>query len=383
MIVAGDSISVLSPLRFLGYMLLPSTLSFLVTTLWIQRIWLRSRLSVPFSPIHPVLHVKGNDGLVVEAASEELEMQKCDFANRCRSRKLESLLSPLPATAIVHSPDQYRTVDEHFPLAKKVVKILVVPFPYAMLLIMGIMVALIFVDLVSMSGLICMTACVMVVTLVLGNHYRGKNIWGKLNSSRSQFNMQNEAVVVVSTSDGSDHHCHKANIECMNKFFEELFDSIDYNLLLIFSGLFVVVENLDSTGIPRLMWSRIVGKTPFDTIASVSGISIFVVVASQFLGNVAVCQLIKPNVEILDDDARRYAWAVISFVATIGGNLTVPGSAANIIVAEKAVRIDSSASITFFNHFAVCFTITLFCCCLGGVLITGIVICDNGMMRVW
>lgn len=175
----------------------------------------------------------------------------------------------------------------------------------------------------------------------------------------------------------------QVNIESMNDFFEELFDSIDYNLLLIFMGLFVVVENLDSTGIPKQIWNRIVGNTPFDTIASVSGISLFVLVASQFLGNVAVCQLIKPNVEVLEDDARRYAWAVISFVATVGGNLTVPGSAANIIVAEKAARIDPSSAITFYNHFAVCFFITLFCCGLGAVLITGVVICDNGMIGFW
>ena len=192
------------------------------------------------------------------------------------------------------------------------------------------------------------------------------------------------------TPDSSEHGLKplpgddsQVNIESMNDFFEELFDSIDYNLLLIFMGLFVVVENLDSTGIPKQIWNRIVGNTPFDTIASVSGISLFVLVASQFLGNVAVCQLIKPNVEVLEDDARRYAWAVISFVATVGGNLTVPGSAANIIVAEKAARIDPSSAITFYNHFAVCFFITLFCCGLGAVLITGVVICDNGMIGFW
>ena len=172
-------------------------------------------------------------------------------------------------------------------------------------------------------------------------------------------------------------------IENTNQFFEEMFDSIDYNLLIIFLGLFVVVENIDSTGLPRSAWNKIVGKAPFDNVASVIGISIFVLASSQFLGNVAVIQLAKPNIEILDEAERRYAWAVISFVATVGGNLTITGSAANIIVAEKACRIDPKCSIDFFEHYRVCFWITLFSCALGAVIITGVVICDNGGLVAW
>jgi hypothetical protein len=48
----------------------------------------------------------------------------------------------------------------------------------------------------------------------------------------------------------------------------------------------------------------IVGKAPFDTIGSVVGVSLFVLITSQLLGNVAVVQLAKPNVEVLDDEAK-------------------------------------------------------------------------------
>lgn len=43
---------------------------------------------------------------------------------------------------------------------------------------------------------------------------------------------------------------------------------------------------------------------PFDTVMSVVGISAFVLITSQLLGNVAVVQLAKPNVEMLDDKAK-------------------------------------------------------------------------------
>ena len=43
-------------------------------------------------------------------------------------------------------------------------------------------------------------------------------------------------------------------MENLNEFFEELFQSIDYSLLLIFLGTFIVVENMSSTGIPKFLW---------------------------------------------------------------------------------------------------------------------------------
>ena len=56
------------------------------------------------------------------------------------------------------------------------------------------------------------------------------------------------------------------------EFFEEMFESIDMNLLLIFLGLFVVVANLEATGIPKMVWDLIVGDNPFTSAGSVIGI---------------------------------------------------------------------------------------------------------------
>jgi Na+/H+ antiporter NhaD/arsenite permease-like protein len=134
---------------------------------------------------------------------------------------------------------------------------------------------------------------------------------------------------------------------------------------------------------PKAVWDKIVGAAPFNTISSVIGISLFVLISSQLLGNVAVIQLAKPNVEILGDAEKKYAWAVISFVATVGGNLTITGSAANIIVAEKVRRLDPNSSIDFFRHYHVCFWITFFSCVVGGLILTGIVMADNGLTESW
>lgn len=126
-----------------------------------------------------------------------------------------------------------------------------------------------------------------------------------------------------------------------------------------------------------------VGAKPFRSFSSVACISAFVLIASQLLGNVAVVQLAKPNVESLGEEDRRFAWAMIAFISTIGGNLTITGSAANIIVAEKANRMDATIALDFFKHYKVCFWVTLACCFISGGILALIVLTDNANGSAW
>jgi len=248
-------------------------------------------------------------------------------------------------------------VDPQVPPKKS--RVLATPFPYAMLGLMLMMIVFIFVDIMSIAGLVCVTAVAMVVVLVLGNHWLGLPIFG------------GDHPTSLSAED---------KIVDTNKFFDEVFESIDYSLLIIFIGMFIVVGNVESTGIPKQCWDALVGDRPFQTFGSVTLISLYVLFSSQFLGNVPVIQLARPNVEPLGEADKRYAWAILSFVATIGGNLTITGSAANIIVAEKAARIDPNSGIDFFRHYAVCFWITFACTTLGALIITATVMMHNSMI---
>jgi Na+/H+ antiporter NhaD/arsenite permease-like protein len=91
----------------------------------------------------------------------------------------------------------------------------------------------------------------------------------------------------------------------------------------------------------------------------------------------------KPNVHGLSADEKRYAWTIISFMATIGGNLTIMGSAANIIVAEKANRSDPTINFNFFRHYRVCCWVTVLCCIVGGLIITAVITLDNLIGSNW
>lgn len=55
-----------------------------------------------------------------------------------------------------------------------------------------------------------------------------------------------------------DHHSlpyyKEDHLDNLNDFFDELFKSIDYSLLLIFLGTFIVIESMAMTGLPRIIW---------------------------------------------------------------------------------------------------------------------------------
>jgi hypothetical protein len=380
MIVAGDAIDVMPPYLFFLYMLLPAVFSWLLTTLWIQRCWMRSRIqysasthgnriSLPGNPMNDSLHsIQSDTSEDMVTMRHIVNQRKLMRKNIMQQHKEDILLSQssnhntrIQEMSNIIPVDG--TTQSNNTIMKRVAKVLISPFPYAVMFLMAVMIALIFVDIMSIAGLICCTAVVMTMILVLGNHWQGLPIFGG--------------------EEGAAPLTAEEKIANTSLFFDELFESIDYSLLIIFLGLFIVVDNIASTGIPKACWDKIVGKTPFDTFSSVAGICVFILAASQFLGNVPVIQLALPNVEPLPDAEKRYAWAIISFVATVGGNLTITGSAANIIVAEKAARIDPNSGIDFFRHYAVCFWVTLFSCIVGALMITATVMMDNNLRESW
>src|ERR1700736_69418 len=110
----------------------------------------------------------------------------------------------------------------------------------------------------------------------------------------------------------------------------KVYREIDGALLLMFAGLFVVVA-----GAEKVLLSP-------DTIAAVRGLRLndvwaltgVTAVLSNIISNVPAVLALKPFVAGLTDEAR--AWLVIAMSSTLAGNLTLVGSVANLIVAERA-----------------------------------------------
>ena len=111
---------------------------------------------------------------------------------------------------------------------------------------------------------------------------------------------------------------------------ERIYREIDWPLLLMFAGLFVVVA-----GFEKALLSP-------DVIAAIGGIgldrapvlSAVTVVLSNLVSNVPAVLVLKPFVTGLADP--RHAWLIVAMASTLAGNLTVLGSVANLIVVQSA-----------------------------------------------
>jgi Na+/H+ antiporter NhaD/arsenite permease-like protein len=132
----------------------------------------------------------------------------------------------------------------------------------------------------------------------------------------------------------------KKKISEINIFIEAFFiTSFDYNLLIIFFGLFIVSGSFLTTTIPSYFWNIMVGKNAFQNNLSIFIISIYIIIFSQLVGNVPLVYLAKEEIVLLDRKPQIFGWLILAYVSTIAGNVTLVGSAANIIVVEKAMRL--------------------------------------------
>ena len=113
---------------------------------------------------------------------------------------------------------------------------------------------------------------------------------------------------------------------------EKVYRSVDWPLLVMFAGLFVVVHAFEvnvvhTWGLER--WDALL-RSP---VVLVSGLSVLL---SNLVSNVPAVLLFKPLMEVMPQ--KELAWLALSMSSTLAGNLTVLGSVANLIVVENARR---------------------------------------------
>jgi Na+/H+ antiporter NhaD/arsenite permease-like protein len=112
----------------------------------------------------------------------------------------------------------------------------------------------------------------------------------------------------------------------------KVYAAIDWDLLMLFAGLFVVVGAVERAGIDRRL---------FDVLAplglrTAAGLAATAAVLSNAVSNVPAVMLLTRIVPNLPDPGR--AWLVLAMSSTLAGNLTIVGSIANLIVVEGARR---------------------------------------------
>jgi len=108
--------------------------------------------------------------------------------------------------------------------------------------------------------------------------------------------------------------------------------AIDWRLLALFVGLFVVVGAAERAGIDKRLFAAL---APLG-VRTVGGLSVTAAALSNIVSNVPAVMLFTPVVPHLPDPPR--AWLALAMSSTLAGNLTILGSIANLIVVEGARR---------------------------------------------
>jgi Na+/H+ antiporter NhaD/arsenite permease-like protein len=109
-----------------------------------------------------------------------------------------------------------------------------------------------------------------------------------------------------------------------------VYGEIDFGLLVLFTGLFIVIGGVEATGLTEEAWDVVERwqLTHPVVLASVAA------VLSNLVSNVPAVLLFKSVIPTFPDPHE--AWLVLAMASTLAGNLTLVGSVANLIVAEGA-----------------------------------------------
>jgi Na+/H+ antiporter NhaD/arsenite permease-like protein len=112
-------------------------------------------------------------------------------------------------------------------------------------------------------------------------------------------------------------------------------ERVDWDLLLLFSSLFVVMRGLEATGAVTWIDQRALALAQHGSELRLGGVVSGVMVGlSNLISNVPAVMLWRDVVPHLPH--AELMWRIVAMSSTFAGNLLLIGSVANLIVAERA-----------------------------------------------
>jgi Na+/H+ antiporter NhaD/arsenite permease-like protein len=119
---------------------------------------------------------------------------------------------------------------------------------------------------------------------------------------------------------------------------EKVYGAVDWPLLIMFAGLFVVVHAFEVNVVQTWGLERCHAllESPVVLVSALSAL------LSNLVSNVPAVLLFKPLMQVMRE--KELAWLALAMSSTLAGNLTVLGSVANLIVVENARRAGTELS---------------------------------------
>ena len=148
---------------------------------------------------------------------------------------------------------------------------------------------------------------------------------------------------------------------------------VDWSLLLLFGGLFIVMRGVEQAGLADEAVARVAGNLEGGDGRSLARLGVAVTLLSQAVSNVPAVMFFVPTLEAMDGpggplgalaralgvggEGPRTLWLGLAAFSTLAGNLTIIGSVANVIVFETARR--DGVEVGFREYFRVGLPVTL------------------------
>jgi len=151
----------------------------------------------------------------------------------------------------------------------------------------------------------------------------------------------------------------------------KVFHNVDWHMLLFFIGLFIHIGILEKVGALEPITLILEGN--FTTAFELSMVIMWVVgLLSGFVENIPLVAMMIPVLQPLLDSGvivgnTEMVWYALSLGACLGGNGSLIGSSANMIVAQTAEKM--GVKITFWEYFKIGYPITVLALTVASVFI--------------
>ncbi|KAL0304287.1 UNVERIFIED_CONTAM: Silicon efflux transporter LSI2 [Sesamum radiatum] len=153
-------------------------------------------------------------------------------------------------------------------------------------------------------------------------------------------------------------------------------EKVSYSLLIFFCGMFITVDGFNKTGIPSTLWDFMEPYAKIDHIGGTAVLAAVIIVLSNLASNVPTVLLLGARVAAsaatISPASEQKAWLILAWVSTVAGNLSLLGSAANLIVCEQARRAQHYGyNLSFWSHLKFGVPSTIIVTAIGLTLIRG------------
>jgi Na+/H+ antiporter NhaD/arsenite permease-like protein len=143
---------------------------------------------------------------------------------------------------------------------------------------------------------------------------------------------------------------------------EHTFKEVEWDTIFFFMGLFIIVTGVESSGILGVMADKMLALTEGNMMATGMAILWISTVFSAFINNIPFVATIIPMIDAMAPtfggaDKLEPIWWALSLGACLGGNGSIVGASANVMVASYASR--SGQPISFVKFMLMAFPLMI------------------------